>query len=92
MLNLTDDQVKVLEVSDVQVQALVTFWLLFPENSFESAVGGVKTLLDGRGQKRSARFSDEPTDPSEDFLAASESAGDEEEIQEKSSEEDTSTE
>lgn len=70
MLTLTQSQSEQLSLSKVPAEALEVFWRLFPELNFDVAVGGVETLLAGRGQSRTARFSEESPEPSSDFTSA----------------------
>jgi hypothetical protein len=70
MLNYTESQKEQVRISGISEDALSVYWTLFPENTFETAVGGLVMLLKGQGQKRWARFSDEPVEPSDDFKSA----------------------
>jgi hypothetical protein len=66
MLNYTESQKEQVRISGISEDALSVYWTLFPENTF----GGLVMLLKGQGQKRWARFSDEPVEPSDDFKSA----------------------
>ena len=70
MLKLTQSQTEQLSLAKVPSEALEVFWRLFPELNFDVAVGGVVGLLEGKGQQRNARYSDEPVTPSGEFAEA----------------------
>lgn len=55
--------------SGVTVGELRVFWLLYPDLTFETALGGVLTLKSGRGQVRTEPLGP-PGEPSEDFVTA----------------------
>lgn len=79
MLNLTIDQINELHgktpADRITLQSFDIFWRLFPELTFEAAVGGCRDLLAGKGQVRTERFpnaAEAPAvEPSADFIAAS---------------------
>lgn len=69
MLNLSQEQLD--QLSGLTVEELENFWKIWPELSFEAAVGGAVGIKNGQGQERTERLSDEEFQPSEDFTAAS---------------------
>lgn len=71
MLSLSDLQKQALGASEVAEQALEAFWKLFPELTFDAAVGSLVMLLKGEGQFRNERFSPLDQEPSDDFKSAS---------------------
>lgn len=69
MLNLKQEWIDQLKGNQVETNALEVFWHLFPDLTFETALGGVLKILQGGGQKRTEGFGP-PGESSEDYLFA----------------------